>query len=92
MGMYYDNVLKKEETTLHFPNFKNRDGVQKLVAGMPDDQALGEWELHSRGYEMDRQSSMPYRILESRHHHNPDMVDVAASLCRATHLRLSALL
>jgi len=47
MMMYYDNMLKAENTTLHFPRFKNRNGVPQLVAGMPDDQALGEWELHT---------------------------------------------
>jgi len=42
MKKYCDNVLKEENTTLRFPSFKNGDVIQKLVATMPDDQAL--WE------------------------------------------------
>jgi hypothetical protein len=45
--MYYDTMLMEEKTALRFPSFKNLDGVQKLVASMPDDQALGEWELNT---------------------------------------------
>jgi hypothetical protein len=47
MKTYYDNVLREEDTVLRFPCFKNGDGVQRLVASMADDQALGEWDLHT---------------------------------------------
>jgi hypothetical protein len=37
MKTYYHNVLKEENSSLYFPRFKHRDGLQKLVAIMPDD-------------------------------------------------------
>jgi hypothetical protein len=42
MKTYYDNVLKEDNPALHFRSFKNGDVVQKLVATVRDDQALGE--------------------------------------------------
>jgi len=45
--MYYDNVLKEENTTLRFEMVKRWDGVHKLVASIPDVQTLGECELHT---------------------------------------------
>jgi hypothetical protein len=47
MMTYNDNVLKEENTATRFPSFKNRDGIKKLMASMPDELALGEWELHT---------------------------------------------
>ena len=40
-------MLIEGYTALRFPSFKNGDGVQQVVVSMPDDQALGEWELHT---------------------------------------------
>jgi hypothetical protein len=47
MQVYNDNVLKEKITALFFPSFKHGDGFQWLVASMPDDQAVREWELHT---------------------------------------------
>jgi hypothetical protein len=47
MKTYYHNILKEENSALRFPIFKTRDGVRNLVASIPDDQALGQWEPHT---------------------------------------------
>ena len=47
MKTYNANVLRKEYTALHLPSIKYRDVVKKLVAGMSNGRALGEWELHT---------------------------------------------
>ena len=40
-------MLKEANTALRLRSFKNGDSVQKLMSRMPDDLALGEWELHT---------------------------------------------
>ena len=47
MKTYYDNGLKEENTALRFQCSKTRDGVQRLMACMSDDQAHVESELHT---------------------------------------------
>jgi hypothetical protein len=37
--------IKKRGMKIYYDN--NGDGVQKVVATKPDDQALGEWKLHT---------------------------------------------
>jgi hypothetical protein len=45
--MDYDNVPKKESTVLDFQRFSSRNGIQKLLACIPDDQALSEWKRYT---------------------------------------------
>ena len=47
MKTKYDNLLNEANTALRFRKFKTENNVQKLVASIPDDQARGEWELHT---------------------------------------------
>jgi hypothetical protein len=47
INMYYGNVLMEEHTALHFPRFKNWDGMQRLVTGMRYDQDVMDWKLHT---------------------------------------------
>jgi hypothetical protein len=92
MKTYYDSVLKEENISLRFPWFKNWDGIQNLMASMADDLALGEWELHSSGYEMECQLQTPYQILGSRHYEQPEMVHPAGSVHAAPSLLATVLL
>jgi hypothetical protein len=41
----YGNRLMEDIMALHFLSFNKLDGVQKLMASMPSDQAVREWEL-----------------------------------------------
>jgi len=49
MKRNYDKVLKKENTAIYFSSFKYSNWVQKMVARMLDDMALGEWEWRILG-------------------------------------------
>jgi hypothetical protein len=40
MKTYYDNMQKDDNTTLFFQSLKNGDGVQILMASIPDDHAV----------------------------------------------------
>jgi len=48
MKTYYDNVLMEENTALCFRQLWNGDGVQQLVASVPDEWTLGDWEVHTQ--------------------------------------------
>jgi len=68
---YYDNVLKEENTALRFPSFNNGDGVQKLMASIPDDQAFGEWEYQKKISPSGRNGSVRVDALRQSHKRHP---------------------
>jgi hypothetical protein len=47
MKTCYKIVLKEEHTALPCTRFRNGDGIKRLMVSMRDDQAQGEWELHT---------------------------------------------
>lgn len=47
MMTYNNDMLQEELPALRSPSFDNGDGIKKLMAGMPDDQALREWKLQT---------------------------------------------
>jgi hypothetical protein len=47
MDMYHDNMLQEENSTLRLPSFQHGDAEHNPMDSMPDDQPLGEWELHA---------------------------------------------
>jgi hypothetical protein len=47
MKTYHDNLRNIENTGLRFIRVINGNGVQKLMASMPDNRALREWELRT---------------------------------------------
>lgn len=47
MKMHHSSVQKEENNTLRFRSFKTIDDIQMLVARTPDNQALGQCELHT---------------------------------------------
>jgi len=56
-------MLNKQSTAVCFPSFTNVGGIQKLLVSMSDDQAFGEWELHTledMGWNDDRQYRIKY--------------------------------
>jgi hypothetical protein len=44
---YYNAMLMEANSALHFPSFKERVGIQKVVGSMPVDRTVREWELHT---------------------------------------------
>jgi len=49
MKLYYDNMMKEENTAQHLGSLKNMNGFQQLMASMRDTQVVGECELHTLG-------------------------------------------
>jgi len=47
MNTHYDHMLKEVNMALCVPGLKYRDGIRKIMAGMPEDEPHRELELHT---------------------------------------------
>jgi len=45
--MYYEHMLKEQNTALRFGSFTNGDGIPVIVPRVSDNLAIGEWERHT---------------------------------------------
>jgi len=86
-------VLLPDQFIFCWWSVKNWDGVKKLVSSMPDDQAIGEMEIHTlEDMRWNNNDQCPIQYCSWDIIKSMRTVDGAASLCWAAHLRPSALL